>query len=92
MSLIGNIDNIPVFTNIAEAELWGRQYGITGYHTHTLLGQTGYMAGNSHADIRAANLNVVLNAPTPTEVRQASGAPASTFTGTTTGGGGGGGD
>ena len=54
-------------------------------------GQTGYMAGNSHADIRAANLNVVLNAPTPTEVRQASGAPASTFTGTTTGGGGGGG-
>ena len=39
MSLIGNIDNIPLFTSIAEAELWGSQYGITGYHTHTLLGQ-----------------------------------------------------
>ena len=91
MSLIGNIDNIPVFTSIAEAELWGSQYGITGHHTHMLLGQTGYMAGTSHADIRAANLNVVLNPPTPSQVRQASGSPQSTFTGTTSGGGGGGG-
>ena len=29
MSLIGNIDNIPVFTSIAEAELWGSQYNLT---------------------------------------------------------------
>ena len=49
------------------------------------------MAGTSHADIRAANLNVVLNPPTPSQVRQASGSPQSTFTGTTSGGGGGGG-
>ena len=61
MSLIGNIDNIPLFTTIAEAELWGSQYGISGYHTHTLLGQLGYMAGFSHADILAANLNLVSN-------------------------------
>ena len=61
MSLIGNIDNIPLFTTIAEAELWGSQYGITGHHTHVLLGQLGYMAGTTHADITSANLNVVSN-------------------------------
>ena len=72
MSLIGNIDNIPLFTTIAEAELWGSQYGITGYHTHTLLGQLGYMAGTTHADITAANLNVVTNPLTPSQVRRAS--------------------
>ena len=71
MSLIGRIDNIPVFTKQAEAELWGNQYNIRGFHTHTLLGQLGYMAGNSHEDIKAANLNVVSNPPTPTQVRQA---------------------
>ena len=78
MSLIGNIDNIPVFTTIAEAELWGSQYGITGYHEHTLLGQTGYMAGTTHADITAANLNIVSNPVTPEQVRQASGSPEPT--------------
>jgi uncharacterized membrane protein YgcG len=72
MSLIGNIDNIPLFTTIAEAELWGSQYGITGYHTHTLLGQLGYMAGTTHADITAANLNIVTNPLTPSQVRRAS--------------------
>tara|TARA_R100000388_G_scaffold89401_1_gene70154 strand:+ start:403 stop:696 length:294 start_codon:yes stop_codon:yes gene_type:complete len=72
MSLIGNIDNIPLFTTIAEAELWGSQYGITGYHTHMLLGQLGYMAGTTHADITAANLNVVTNPLTPSQVRRAS--------------------
>jgi len=78
MSLIGNIDNIPVFTTIAEAELWGSQYGIIGYHTHVLLGQTGYMAGATHADITSANLNVVSNPVTPEQVRQASGSPEPT--------------
>jgi hypothetical protein len=68
MSLIGNINNIPLFTTIAEAELWGSQYGIRGYHTHTLLGQLGYMAGFSHADILAANLNVVSNPITPSQI------------------------
>ena len=72
MSLIGNIDNIPLFTTIAEAELWGSQYGITGYHTHMLLGQLGYMAGTTHADITAANLNVETNPLTPSQVRRAS--------------------
>jgi hypothetical protein len=71
MSLIGNIDGIPVFTTRQEAELWGRQYNINGFHTHVLLGQLGYMAGFSHADIQAANLNVVANPLQPIQVRQA---------------------
>ena len=71
MSLIGNIDGIPLFTSKEEAELWGSQYNIRGSHTHTLLGQLGYMAGNSHMDIQAANLNVVSNPLTPVQVRRA---------------------
>ena len=89
MSLIGNIDNIPVFTTIAEAELWGSQYNITGHHTHTLLGQIGYMAGTTHADITSANLNFVSNPLTPGQVRQASGSPAPTVSTTMSSGGGG---
>ena len=71
MSLIGNIDGIPLFTTRQEAELWGRQYNINGFHTHVLSGQLGYMAGNSHVDIQAANLNVVANPLSPIEVRSA---------------------
>jgi len=71
MSLIGNIDGIPLFTSQQEAELWGSQYNIKGFHTHTLLGQLGYMAGNSHVDIQNANLNVVANPLQPIQVRQA---------------------
>ena len=74
MSLIGNIDNIPVFTSIAEAELWGSQYNITGHHTHTILGVTGYMAGTTHADITAADLTTVINPITPQQLIQATGA------------------
>ena len=57
MSFIGNIDNIPVFTTIQDALDWGSRYNIRGYHTHVISGQIGYMAGNSHADILASNVN-----------------------------------
>ena len=77
MSLIGNIDNIPVFTSIAEAELWGSQYNITGHHTHTILGVTGYMAGTTHADITSANLTVVVNPITPQQLMNATGSSSS---------------
>ena len=77
MSLIGNIDNIPVFTSIAEAELWGSQYNITGHHTHTILGVTGYMAGTTHADITSANLTVVVNPITPQQLMTATGSSSS---------------
>ena len=66
MSLIGNIDNIPVFTTIAEALAWGARYGITGYHSHRLNGQLGYMAGTTHEDIKAANLNITTNTTSTT--------------------------
>tara|TARA_Y100001937_G_scaffold73433_1_gene99877 strand:+ start:1005 stop:1301 length:297 start_codon:yes stop_codon:yes gene_type:complete len=97
MSLIGNIDNIPVFTSIAEAELWGSQYNIAGHHTHTILGVTGYMAGTTHADITAADLTVVINPITPQQLMQATGAtstpsptPTTSSSFTSSGGGGGG--
>ena len=88
MSLIAHIDNVPLFTTIAEAELWAKQYGLTGYHEHTILGQVGYMGGENHADIVSAVLGGVVNPLTPLEVRTASISPASTFTGTISGGGG----
>ena len=93
MSLIGNIDNIPLFTTIAEAELWGSQYNITGHHTHTILGVTGYMAGTTHADITAADLTVVINPITPQQLMQATGSSStpSSITTTSSGSSGGGG-
>ena len=96
MSLIGNIDNIPVFTSIAEAELWGSQYNITGHHTHTILGVTGYMAGTTHADITSANLTVVVNPITPQQLMKATGSSSSSTpvaqqsSSSSSGGGGGG--
>ncbi len=84
MSLIGNIDNIPVFTSIAEAELWRSQYNITGHHTHTILGVTGYMAGTTHADITSANLTVVVNPITPQQLMQATGSSSTPSSITTT--------
>jgi len=51
MSLITHIDNVPLFTTIAEAETWGDQYGLSGYHQHTVLGQAGYMGGETHEEI-----------------------------------------
>ena len=51
MSLITHIDSVPLFTTIAEAEAWGRQYGLSGYHQHTVIGQTGYMGGVTHTQI-----------------------------------------
>ena len=84
MSLIGNIHNITVFTSIAEAELWGSQYNITGHHTHTILGVTGYMAGTTHADITSANLTVVVNPITPQQLMQATGSSSTPSSITTT--------
>ena len=48
MSIITTIDDIPLFTTAQRALEWGMQYGLTGVHTHTFQGQTGYMAGSTH--------------------------------------------
>ena len=49
MSLLTNIDGVPLFSTIQEALDWGALYGITGYHTHIFQGQIGYMGGANHA-------------------------------------------
>tara|TARA_R110002049_G_scaffold200882_1_gene371594 strand:+ start:43 stop:276 length:234 start_codon:yes stop_codon:yes gene_type:complete len=48
MSVLIRINDIPVFSTINEAELWGKQFGLTGYHIHTVEGDNGYMAGQDH--------------------------------------------
>tara|TARA_R100001510_G_C7496462_1_gene101978 strand:- start:103 stop:552 length:450 start_codon:yes stop_codon:yes gene_type:complete len=54
MSLIGLIDKIPLYSTLEEAEIWSKQYNLTGYHTHVLKGVLGYMGGATHAQIRQA--------------------------------------
>ena len=69
MSFIRNIDGIPLYTTIEEAELWASQYNLTGYHTHNVLGQIGYMGGIDHATITAAMNQEPINTVTPQQVR-----------------------
>ena len=69
MSLITHIDGVPLYTTIAEAQLWARQYGLSGYHSHTVLGQVGYMGGTNHNDIVAAVRRGVVNPIVPNELR-----------------------
>jgi hypothetical protein len=49
MSLLTNINGVPLFSTIQEALNWGASYGLSGYHTHQYQGQTGYMGGVNHA-------------------------------------------
>jgi len=72
MSLITSIDGVPLYTTIAEAMLWGSQYDLTGYHQHSVLGQTGYMGGSSHAQIVQAMVGGTTNSITPTQIRTTS--------------------
>ena len=80
MSLITHIDSVPLFTTITEAEAWGSQYGLNGYHQHTVLGQTGYMGGVTHSQIVNAMIGGTVQ--TKTNVSQST---------SSSGGGGGGG-
>tara|TARA_R100000353_G_C6344467_1_gene151367 strand:- start:35 stop:310 length:276 start_codon:yes stop_codon:yes gene_type:complete len=69
MSFIANIDGIPLYTTIAEAELWASQYNLTGYHTHVINDQVGYMGGTDHATIIAAMNAGAVNTITPQQVQ-----------------------
>ena len=69
MSLITQIDGVPLYTTSAEAVLWARQYGLIGYHTHVVLGQVGYMGGTNHADIVAAMRGGVVEPINPAQLR-----------------------
>ena len=51
MSLLTIIDKVPLYDTMREALLWGKQYGITGYHIHYYNRIRGYMSGVSHEEI-----------------------------------------
>jgi len=95
MSLITHIDGVPLFTTVAEAELWGSQYGLSGTHTHNVLGQVGYMGGTDHATITSAMQGGTVNNITTQQIRNTSNISSmnvsSGSTGSVGGGGGGGG-
>ena len=48
MAILTHIQGIPLFQTPSEAISWGRQYGLTGYHSHMFNIRTGYMAGFNH--------------------------------------------
>ena len=64
MAVIGNIDGIPLFTTVQEALVWGQTNGLTGYHTHTLQGVTGFMGGSTHSQARNPSPGIT-KTPTP---------------------------
>jgi len=86
MSVIGNIAGIPLFTTIQEALAWAAANGLSGYHTHSLQGQTGFMGGANHQQATGMPLNT--NAPPTTST---SGGSSGSSGGSSGGGGGGGG-
>jgi hypothetical protein len=71
MSLITHIDGVPLYTTLAEAELWASQYNLPGYHTHNVLGIVGYMGGASHEDITTAMQLGVINVLDPELLKEA---------------------
>ena len=90
MSLITQIDGVPLYTTSAEAVLWARQYGLIGYHTHVVLGQVGYMGGTNHADIVAAMRGGVVNPINPAQLRSVTNQSLPNQNTNNSGGGGGG--
>ena len=48
MSVIGSIAGVPLFSTVQEALAWAMAKGLTGYHTHDLQGEMGYMGGANH--------------------------------------------
>ena len=64
MSLITTIDGIPLYSTRREALAWASLNGLTGYHTHTYQGKTGFMGGATHS--QATTPTTTVNAPTVT--------------------------
>jgi|TARA_R100001443_G_scaffold39488_1_gene52807 hypothetical protein len=52
MAILTTINGIPLYSTSREADEWAKSKGITGVHTHTYRGQTGYMGGIDHASAR----------------------------------------
>jgi hypothetical protein len=54
MAFIKLINNIPVYTTMREALIWGGRYGVGGTHTHRVNNRLVYMPGRNHAQINEA--------------------------------------
>ena len=80
MSIITTISGIPLFSTRQEALAWARANGLTGYHTHTYQGKTGYMGGATHSQATSPT-----TAPSP----QPTPSPSTSSTPSTNSGGGG---
>ena len=65
MSIITTINGIPLFSTRREALAWARSNSLTGYHTHTYQGKTGFMGGATHS--QATNPTTVVTTPTQTQ-------------------------
>jgi len=51
MPILTNINNIPLYTTVAEALRWGKENGLEGYHTHKYKNRIGYMGGKNHKQV-----------------------------------------
>ena len=87
MPIITYISGVPLFSEIQEALSWASLNSMTGYHTHNVQNQTGYMGGSNHQQASGMPMNT--NAPTPTPTN--TNIPSSPPTRSSGGGGGGGG-
>ena len=66
MGVLTNIGGIPLFSTPQEALSWARANGLSGYHTHTFGGITGYMGGSTHAVAVQRTTNTTISASTST--------------------------
>lgn len=60
---IGKVDGIPVFKTIPIALEYAGKIGVSGYHTHTINGIVGYMAGESHDKAKESHTEEDQNKP-----------------------------
>ena len=89
MPVITVISGIPLFTTIQEALDWAAANGLSGYHTHFVGGQQGYMGGSNHASAtRSGNGGAAQIRPNISGASSAS--SSSSSSGGSSGGGGGG--
>ena len=72
MSVLTIISGVPLFSTQKEALEWAKSKGLSGLHTHSYMGVTGYMGGISHASVSA---NVV----SPTSQNTNSGTSGSSY-------------
>tara|TARA_R110002073_G_scaffold153110_2_gene308072 strand:- start:232 stop:612 length:381 start_codon:yes stop_codon:yes gene_type:complete len=59
MSIIGDIDGIPLFSTTQGALTWARRNGLSGYHVHQLENQVGYMGGINHQELKTLRLKYI---------------------------------